>query len=515
MVATAAQLVSSRIVTGTVTQRLVDVAAELRAVGAHHCVVLAEETPAFVGLIRLEDLASCANSGNRILADLVSSIRPISVRSGEDANALASMFERHGIYEAVVLEPDGAYVGLITAESFAQWSIREQRRMQTLVAQRDERLKMAANLVGLGVFQWNIKSDQVVWENDEMFRIFGRTGEEGPLGVVQFLNEVADPDDGRLLKQELDLKVVTGGTLHAVCRFRRASDHSARTLRLAGRFQRNAQGLVDRLVGVVVDITEQQQADEALRQARLRLEHALQVKDNFIAALSHELRTPLTPALLLASAGANDFRLPEKAREDFQSIANAVSVEARLLGDLLDFVDDSRSALLLDTRNVRVDDVIREAVAAAEPDAKEKNVTLRMSLNAPEFVIAGDELRLRRAFGNILNNAVKFSPRNDVVQVESKLAADDGTIVVTISDHGVGLDFDELQLVFEPFVLKEYSARGAAPRFGGLGLGLAIARSIVEMHSGEINITSPGRDQGATVVLSLPKTISTASSGNS
>lgn len=223
---------------------------------------------------------------------------------------------------------------------------------------------------------------------------------------------------------------------------------------------------------------------------------ASRAKDEFLATLSHELRTPLSPVLLLASDGADNTNFPDEVRKIFALIGNNVSLEARLIDDLLDLTRLVHGKMSLEFKPLDVHTVLREALRIVAADIEQNRIDLALSLPAARSIMLGDADRLQQVFWNILKNAVKFTPAGGRISVETSLAGDE-TIRIRISDTGIGLSREDLERIFAAFTQ-------AIPRRGGLGLGLSIARQITELHGGKIRAVSDGPKKGSTFEIDLP-----------
>jgi CheY-like chemotaxis protein/two-component sensor histidine kinase len=240
----------------------------------------------------------------------------------------------------------------------------------------------------------------------------------------------------------------------------------------------------------------QRARDEALAGSR--------AKDDFLAALSHELRTPLNPVLLLASDAAEDQTLPSEVRASFEIIRRQVNLEARLIDDLLDLTRITRGKLSLDLRGIDVHEVLRDALTTVSTDVESKGLAFDLHLKAEETIVLGDAVRLQQVLWNVLKNAVKFTEEGGRIAVRTSTRKTPRRVCVSIQDTGIGLTGAELARVFEAFSQGEHASSNGQHRFGGLGLGLAISRSLVEMHGGEIRAESEGRNRGATFIIELP-----------
>ncbi|HET7535940.1 MAG TPA: ATP-binding protein, partial [Candidatus Didemnitutus sp.] len=270
-------------------------------------------------------------------------------------------------------------------------------------------------------------------------------------------------------------------------------------------------GTVRQWVGACTDTDNQIRAEQQLKVARDDALAANRAKDEFLAALSHELRTPLNPVLLIASECAGDPALPEPIRGHFKMIVDSVSLQARLIDDLLDLNRITRGKLTLDRRPLDLHDEIRAAAATVADDIVEKKITLTFELNADSPTVDADPVRLRQVFWNVLKNAAKFTSAEGRIAVSSENAEGDG-VVVRVRDSGIGMSEDELARVFNPFVQGRHIEGAHHPTYGGLGLGLAISRMLIEGHGGRIDAESSGPGQGTTILIRLPR-ISPAKTG--
>ncbi|MEA2691623.1 MAG: hypothetical protein QOJ16_1010 [Acidobacteriota bacterium] len=242
----------------------------------------------------------------------------------------------------------------------------------------------------------------------------------------------------------------------------------------------------------------------ALDNSRLyrEVETANRAKDHFLATLSHELRTPLTPVLAIASRLEVDGRLLPEVREGIDVIRRNVELEARLIDDLLDLTRVTRGKLELHSELVDVRQVIRQALeTCGERQLLGRRVEL--DLASAEHRVWGDPSRLTQVFWNLLNNALKFTPEGGTVTVRSSRQGPpaQGTLVCEVADSGIGIEPEALTHIFNAF---DQGRAGITRRFGGLGLGLAISRAIVELHGGGLTAASEGRDRGAAFTVELP-----------
>jgi len=250
-------------------------------------------------------------------------------------------------------------------------------------------------------------------------------------------------------------------------------------------------------------------AEEVARRAALAIDNARlysnaqeanRAKDEFLANLSHELRTPMTAILGWAHLMQQGDLDPEHVALGLRTSRQSGEAQAKLIDDLLDVSRIVTGKLHLNTAQVRLSDIVRGAIAAIRPAAEGKRHSLEVDISADDAMVLGDASRLQQVFWNLLSNAVKFTPPGGVVRV--RLADRDAdNVVLTVEDSGEGIASEFLPMVFERFRQAATAVRGRT----GLGLGLAIAKELVEMHGGSISAASGGRGKGSTFKVTLPK----------
>jgi len=250
---------------------------------------------------------------------------------------------------------------------------------------------------------------------------------------------------------------------------------------------------------VVTDLTSQKKHEE-VRLARELAEKASLAKDDFLAALSHELRTPLTPVLITTNALEHNTTLPADVRESIQLIRRNVELEARLIDDLLDLTRIAHGKLELQLKRMDFHAIIHRALEICRPEFNAKSQKIILDLNARDHQGASDAVRVQQAVWNLVRNAAKFTPQNGTITIRT-VNPSPGRIVVEIHDTGIGFESRTAEKLFQAF---EQGGRHITRQFGGLGLGLAITRSIVEAHDGRIKAASDGLGKGATFTFEMP-----------
>jgi len=245
-----------------------------------------------------------------------------------------------------------------------------------------------------------------------------------------------------------------------------------------------------------------------IAQAEEAAQSANRAKDQFIAALSHELRTPLTPVLALVSyLVKHTSTLPPELRNEIEMIRRNVELEARLIDDLLDVTRISAGKLELALEVTDAHAAVRGALDICAEDIRTKKLTPELDLQASEYWIRADPVRLHQAFWNILNNAVKFTPSGGRITIRSRNDAT-GDFILAVEDSGIGFEPEIFKRMFAAF---EQGNRSITREFGGLGLGLTITKNLVEAHHGRLEAFSGGRNAGATFKIAL-KTVSAEAS---
>jgi len=234
---------------------------------------------------------------------------------------------------------------------------------------------------------------------------------------------------------------------------------------------------------VTRDITDQIRSREADAE-KIAAQKTNKAKDDFLAALSHELRTPLTP--------------PEFV-QDVQIIKRNVQLQARLIDDLLDLTRVTRGKLHLDLESCDAHTVIRDAIETASSAIAAKKLKISTELNAKQHHILADCIRLQQVFWNLINNAVKFTSLGGQIAIRTSNDERD-CFHFEIADNGIGIEPERLASLFMPF---EQADPSVSRQFGGLGLGLAICKHLVDLHNGTIEAESRGRSFGATFKVTL------------
>ncbi len=267
----------------------------------------------------------------------------------------------------------------------------------------------------------------------------------------------------------------------------------------------DGEGKPHRLLAVSREITERRRHQEERERLLAGAQEANQAKDRFLAVLSHELRTPLNPILLAVTSMIEGPTPPEEVRPNLEMIRQNVNLQARLIDDLLDVMRIVRGKMPLHWEVADGHGLIRQAVQICQGEVSGKELFLDLDLGAPGHHISADPARFQQVIWNLVKNAVKFTPGGGAITIRTRNRHVDGgeRLVIEVSDTGIGIEPEILPLIFDPFQQGETRI---TRKFGGLGLGLAICRGIVEAHGGTLVAESPEMGRGTTFRIAL-KTI--------
>jgi PAS domain S-box-containing protein len=386
------------------------------------------------------------------------------------------------------------------------------------LAASEQRLRLALEGSQTGTWDWNPATDQITWD-DYMYPLFGRSRAEFDGNAATIQKFIHPEDRERVLhatmtalneKRDLDIgfRIV-------------AADGSVRHMASRGRAFYDAEGNPVRMSGVSLDVTRSKEIEADLSRAKEVAEAANKAKDNFLAILSHELRTPLTPVLAAVASLQDDESVPEHIMREVDMIRRNVEVEARLIDDLLDVTGIVRGKIELNRQVVDVRALVEHAMRNyCAGVARTKNLRVSMEVTASETHVLADSSRMTQVFWNLLQNACKFTPPGGAIDIRVRneqrinpsspnepagLDTTETDLVVEVNDTGIGISAENMPRIFNLF---EQGERSRSRTFGGLGLGLAISRAIVELHGGMIQARSEGRGKGTKISLRL-RTVAT------
>jgi PAS domain S-box-containing protein len=387
------------------------------------------------------------------------------------------------------------------------WLATEKLRNEIDLRKSEARLRLAIDISRISTFEIDLLTDAV--QTDEIGReIYGFEKDE-PLTFTKIQSHF-HPDDRAEVLRNVSIALAPTGTEEFEVEQRIIrSDGETRWIRVRGRAFFDGVGEsrhAIRCLGTYIDITHSKQVEqerERLLQreqaARLEAEEANRLKDEFLATISHELRTPLNVILgwsQMLSSGKFDQEFSLRAIETIYRNAKS---QAQLIEDILDVSRVITGKLRINAKPILLAPVIQTVVESLHPSIEAKNIRLNLGFDFEPRMIYGDPDRLQQVVWNLLSNAVKFTPERGQITLE--LASGQSQTKITVSDTGKGISPEFLPFVFDRF----RQADGSTTRqHGGLGLGLAIVRHIVELHGGTVEVKSEGEGKGTTFTVRLP-----------
>jgi PAS domain S-box-containing protein len=385
----------------------------------------------------------------------------------------------------------------ITERSRLLRAERDQSFLQAIIASAEDAV-ISKDLDGI-ITTWNAAAE----------RIFGYTAQEV---VGKAVNILIPPDHPDEESQILD-RVRRGERIQHYETQRLRKDGRIIDLSLTVSPIRDSLGRIIGASKIARDISDRKvaearerevltQAHEArwqAEQARQQAEAANRAKDEFLATISHELRTPITAVLGWSRMLLTGQLSAERQQKALETIDRNARSQAQLIEDLLDISRIVSGKLRIDLRTVDLAAIIAAAVEAVRPAAEAKRIRIESIISSGVGLILGDSERLQQVVWNLLSNAIKFTPRDGFVAVELRRV--ESQVELYVSDNGIGISPDFLPHVFDRFSQADSSITRTR---GGLGMGLAIVKSLVELHGGVVSAFSKGEGQGTTFCLKLP-----------
>jgi PAS domain S-box-containing protein len=380
--------------------------------------------------------------------------------------------------------------------------VTERRKAEEALRLSQDRLELAIEASSLGLWYCDLPFDVLDWS--ELTKNHFWLEPDAVVTIDDFY-ALLHPDDREKTRQAIDRSLAERSIYDVVYRTVNPADGRVKWVRAIGRGFYDEKGAPYRFDGVTIDITETKLIESEREQllwsektARAEAERANRMKDEFLATLSHELRTPLSSILgwsRLLREGKIDDGHKRRAVETIERNAKA---QAQLIEDILDVSRITSGKLRLDVRPVDLSAVIEMAIESVGPAAEAKNIRLTKIIDT-SAIVSGDPDRLQQVVWNLLSNAIKFTGKGGDVQIRLERAA--GHVEISVADNGIGIDAETLPYVFERFRQSDSST---TRKYGGLGLGLAIVRHLVELHGGTVSARSDGPDKGAVFIVTLP-----------
>ncbi|MBD2059091.1 PAS domain-containing protein [Oculatella sp. FACHB-28] len=412
-----------------------------------------------------------------------------------------------------------SWIGTIT-------DIDHQKQIEAALREREAQLQFVLDSSQIGEWELDLTIPSRTSRRSLLHdQIFGYDSLLPEWNYGTLLNHI-HPDDRADIELKFQQTLSTYEDLDFECRITRADGYPA-WIAVRGSIYQNIQGQPTRLVGIITDITDRKQAEAEREQllqreqiARETAEQANRIKDEFLAVLSHELRSPLNPILgwaKLLQTREFDAAVLKKAVE---TIERNAKLQAQLIEDLLDVSRILQGKVSFNTIPINLVTVIESSIETVRLASEAKMIEIQTDFDASTGEVLGDPNRLQQVVWNLLSNAIKFTPEGGRVEVkleqvqEGQDARQGGkevktvtslpfhsSVQLTVSDTGKGISPDFLPHVFDYFRQADSKT---TRKFGGLGLGLAIVRHLVELHGGTVWAESLGEGQGATFIVRLP-----------
>jgi signal transduction histidine kinase/CheY-like chemotaxis protein len=367
--------------------------------------------------------------------------------------------------------------------------VAQRRLVEAALRASEEKLLLAKDAAKMGLWDWNVSTGELVWS--QRCKALYAVPPDALMTYERFLLAVHPEDRGRVdrqVKEALERRTSFDAEMRVPW-----PDGTVRWVASLGRAYHDSTGAPVRMTGMVLDVTERKRAEEELRDADRR-------KNEFLAMLSHELRNPLAPirnsVYILERADPGG----EQARRARAVIDRQARHLTRLVDDLLDVTRISRGKIRLQRQRIELGELLRRAAEDHRETFSRLGIALEVAVGDLPVHVQGDPTRLDQVVGNLLQNAAKFTPRGGRTTLSLERASD-GNAAIVVHDTGQGIAFEMLPRIFEPFSQGEKTLDRSV---GGLGLGLALVRGLVELHGGSVSARSDGDGRGAEFVVRLP-----------
>jgi PAS domain S-box-containing protein len=381
--------------------------------------------------------------------------------------------------------------------------ITQRVQAQRQLHESEARLEVAVRAGALGIYDYDLARNTTTW--DARVRELWGVGADEVITYETFLAGLHPEDREPAVKAlEHSLGPQSNGTHAVEYRVVPRGNSSTRWISSTGTVFFES-GRAVRLVGIVQDITDRKRAELALAQSAEELRQADERKDAFLATLSHELRNPLAPIRTAAEILAFPKLRDEQLTWARQVIQRQTKHMALLLDDLLEVARITRGKLVLKKERVPLTSIVDSAVEAARPLIDEKHHRLVLSLPTTPVFFDADPLRLSQVLSNLLGNAAKYTDPLGLIELTARVES--GTLCVSVRDNGIGIPREALDQIFTMFWQAE---SGTGRSGGGLGIGLAFVKGLVELHGGTIEARSDGPRCGSEFLVRLPMDATTA-----
>ena len=357
---------------------------------------------------------------------------------------------------------------------------------QSAVIQTEERLNAGLKAGRMAVWDWDLKTNAIS-SSGNTHELFGHDFRD-----IDLVWKTLFPNDVDRLRNAADKAIESRTNFHEAVRLVRPDNGATLWVEIRGDVVCDKAGLPCKVHGITVDVSERAEAQERLTEANRR-------KDEFLAMLAHELRNPLSPISSAAHVLTIPNLSPVLIQQSSQVILRQVGFMTNLIDDLLDVSRVTRGLVVIERDALRVTDFLNGAIEQVRPllDSRRQQLVVEMEPGLP--AISGDQTRLVQVLANLINNSAKYTPHGGKIQIAVKGEAE--AVSIRVIDNGMGISSDLLPYVFDLFAQGERTPDRSQ---GGLGLGLALVKSIVELHGGRVLAASSGAGKGATFEVILP-----------
>ena len=395
-------------------------------------------------------------------------------------------------------EPVRDWTGAVVDWFGTATDIEEHKQGEVVLHEKELRMRLALEASGAATWVIDYASEDVEHFDARSCELAGFTPGQRSWPAGTFCRLLHPEDRARMQAAFSQTHENTGPGPMIEYRILR-SDGQIRWLQGAGIMQRDGSGRARRFIGVSIDVTGRKRLEAELRSTIQKLAEADRRKDEFLATLAHELRNPLAPIrsgiqLMKLSAGGADDTL----RRTTEMMERQMSHLVRLVDDLLDVSRVTRGKVQLRRERLALKDVLRGALESSWTPMESKRLNLTVSLTDEPLIVEGDRDRLTQVFSNILANAAKYTAAGGNAWLS--LHHEGGEAVVRVKDTGIGIPPDALEQIFEMFSQLKPSEHGE----GGLGIGLALVKQLVQMHGGHVEARSDGTGRGSEFIVRLP-----------
>jgi PAS domain S-box-containing protein len=383
--------------------------------------------------------------------------------------------------------------------------ITERKKQEAIASEREaklresqERLQLATEAADIGTFDFFPSTGELQFSgrSRQMFGI----PPEVTVTYETYLQGV-HPEDRHIVHETVERVRQPGSTGRFDIEYRTIgiADGKERWVAERGQALVDSAGQVTRFIGTMLEITDKKNAELLLKRAKNEAEEASRAKDRFLAMLSHELRTPLTPVLMTIASLRREPNLNDDLRHDLEVLQRNVELEALLIDDLLDLTRIAHGKLELHNDAVDIHGTLEHSLGISAGDLVGKKIQVVRHFNAREHHCWADPARLQQVFWNLVKNSAKFTPEGGRIEI-STWNNEAHEIVIEIADNGIGIEPNVMPRIFDAF---EQGGGTVTSQYGGLGLGLAICKRVIDLHRGRIEAHSAGKGRGAKFTVTL------------